>query len=102
METWAILLILCIAWFWYAAMQAREQAMGVVRRTCHDMEMQWLDDSVSITSMGIKRDAMGRLRLRRIYGFRYLEGDLRIREGVVILLGDQVHALLLDAQGSSH
>ncbi|MEO5332555.1 MAG: DUF3301 domain-containing protein [Magnetococcus sp. YQC-5] len=102
METSAILLILCIALFWYSAMRAREQALAVVRQTCREMEVQWLDDTVAITSLGLKRDAQGTLRLRRIYGFRYLEAGHIIREGVVILLGDQLHALLLDTSPTHH
>ncbi len=102
MDGYAILVILAIAWLWYTTMQAREVALGVVRRTCQDMELQWLDEMVSVTSLGLQRDPTGRLRLRRIYGFRYLDADESICIGLVILLGSQVHTVLLDAQGRAN
>lgn len=102
METWAIFLMMGIALFWYGSMQARELAMEVVRRTCREMGVQWLDETVAITSLGFKRDGQGYLRLRRIYGFRYLEAGSILREGVVILLGDQLHTVLLDTPQNAH
>ncbi|MBF0126863.1 MAG: DUF3301 domain-containing protein [Magnetococcales bacterium] len=89
-------MLLSLALFWYAAMRARENALAVVRRTCAELEAAWLDDTVSLTSLGLKRDHEGHWRVRRIYGFRYLDAGHQIHEGVVILLGDQLHTLLLD------
>jgi hypothetical protein len=96
METWALVILLGVAWGWHQAMKARELAMDEVRRTCGELEVRWLDESVSLMSMGLRRDDEGRLGVRRIYGFRYLEAGYLIREGVVMLHGDRVQSLLLD------
>nr|CAX83927.1 conserved uncharacterized protein [uncultured bacterium] len=91
-----ILLIGLVSFVWHGSMRAREQALEVVRRTCREMELVWLDENVTLATLGLKRDDEGRLRIRRIYGFRYLEAGHLIREGVLIYMGDQLASLLLD------
>ncbi|MBF0270756.1 MAG: DUF3301 domain-containing protein [Magnetococcales bacterium] len=96
METLAFWILAGLAWAWHASMRARELALDEARYACVANEVRWLDDTVSIKSTGLQRDEQGRWRLRRIYGFRYLEAEHLIREGVVILLGDRVQVVLLD------
>ncbi|MBF0438177.1 MAG: DUF3301 domain-containing protein [Magnetococcales bacterium] len=102
MDILAILSILLISLVWYSAMRAREQALEEVQKSCAEMKLQWLDETVTITSLGLKRDADGQLRVRRIYGFRYLEAGFVVREGVVILLGDQLQAVLFNTSRNIH
>ncbi|MBF0189988.1 MAG: DUF3301 domain-containing protein [Magnetococcales bacterium] len=85
-----------LAWAWHASMRARELALDEARYACVANAVRWLDDTVSLQSMGLQRDEQGRWRVRRIYGFRYLEADHLIREGVVMLLGREVQGVLLD------
>ncbi|MBF0296714.1 MAG: DUF3301 domain-containing protein [Magnetococcales bacterium] len=100
MDDWyGLFLLMALALFWYLAMGAREQVLDLVRRTCAELAVHWLDESVSLASLKLQRDGNGRWRLRRIYGFRYLDANSRILEGEVILLGARLHALLLDAAG---
>lgn len=96
MEPWAILSLVVLAWVWHGSMRAREIACAEARVICHRMAWAWLDETVSLKSLGFARDGHGRLRLRRIYAFRYLEAAHLIREGVVMLVGDQIQTVLLD------
>lgn len=85
-----------MGWGWHVAMRVRELAMEEARLTCASQQVQWLDESVELRSMGLERDAEGRLGVRRMYGFRYLEGGDRIREGAVLLHGLRVQMVMLD------
>ncbi|MBF0418216.1 MAG: DUF3301 domain-containing protein [Magnetococcales bacterium] len=96
MEHGAILFLMALAWVWHGSMRARETAMNEARAICHKMAWTWLDETVSLKSLGVARDENGRLHVRRIYTFRYLEAGHLIRDGVVMLLGDVIQTVLLD------
>ncbi|MBF0165863.1 MAG: DUF3301 domain-containing protein [Magnetococcales bacterium] len=96
MEHWAILALVALAWVWHGSMRAREIACDEARAICQRMAWGWLDETVSLKSLGVARDGHGRLKLRRIYAFRYLEAAHRIHEGVVMLVGDEIQTVLLD------
>ncbi|MEO5347335.1 MAG: DUF3301 domain-containing protein [Magnetococcus sp. YQC-9] len=81
---------------WHGSMRVREVAMEEARTACEQMAFRWLDETVLLRSLGVARDGHGRLRVRRIYEFRYLEAEHLIQHGLVMLLGDRVQAVLLD------
>lgn len=96
MEMIALLLIILIAFIWHNSMQARERSLELARRTCTEMQVQLLDDTVVLTSLSFRRNPLGRLCIRRIYEFRILTLPDSIQYCTVILVGDQVESLLLD------
>lgn len=96
MDLMAILVLGGIGWLWHEAMRAREMAMDEARLACAGLGVQWLDESVELRSFTLGRNEEGELGVRRIYGFRYLEADHLIREGVVMLHGKRVQSVLLD------
>ncbi|MBF0180385.1 MAG: DUF3301 domain-containing protein [Magnetococcales bacterium] len=101
MDDWhGLFLLLALALFWYLAMGAREQVLDLVRRTCAELEVHWLDESVSLVSLKPRRDGSGRWRVCRVYGFRYLDAHSRIREGEVVRMGARLHVLLPDPAGA--
>ncbi|MDP3584314.1 MAG: DUF3301 domain-containing protein [Thiobacillus sp.] len=101
--SWEVLLLGLFgagAWYWYAGMQAREQAVAVSRRACTDAAVQLLDDSVSLRRIRLARDGSGQLRFQRDYRFEFSDNGDNRRPGVVRMLGERAEWVSLD--GSWH
>jgi len=88
---WLPLVILAgLAWFWWDSLQKRELAVRAARLVCERASVQFLDDSVSLSKMKLRRDSNQRARLYREFSFEYSSvGDDR-QAGRVYLLGEIV------------
>ncbi len=88
MESLLILFgLACVAWFWMDALRAREITLAACNRVCNDLNVQLLDQTISVRRFTVARDALGRPRLCRWYGFEFsTRGDDR-HAGVAILRG---------------
>jgi hypothetical protein len=97
-EIFLLAMLAALAWYWYAGMQAREQAIAVGRRACADAGLQFLDDSVALSRTRLARSSGGQLQLRRDYRFEFSDtGDNR-RPGVIRMLGGRVEWVNLDGE----
>jgi hypothetical protein len=95
-EIIGLLVLIAGFWLWRDSLRAREAGMRASRAACDADGVQFLDDTVAISSIWPARDDDGRLRLRRVYTFEYSDtGDNR-RRGCVTLLGERVVALHLN------
>lgn len=97
--SWEVLLLGLFgagAWYWYAGMQAREQAVAASRRACTDAAVQLLDDSVSLRRLRLARDGSGQLRFQRDYRFEFSDNGDNRRPGVVRMLGERAEWVSLD------
>lgn len=90
-----VMLFGLLVWYWHGAMRVREQALAVARQTCGRMGLALLDDTVFLSTLRLKRDGSGRLRLRRFYQFEYAPHPGAREQGIVILLGDRVESVLV-------
>jgi hypothetical protein len=63
--------------FWVASMQARENALRMVRHACERDGLQLLDETVAVVRLRLGRDSRGQVRWRRLYDFEFAEGPLR-------------------------
>jgi hypothetical protein len=86
---WLFLVVLAIlAWFWWDSLQKRELAVRAARAVCQRASVQFLDDSVVLSRMKLKRDNNQRTKLYREFSFEYSSiGDDR-QAGRVYLLGE--------------
>jgi hypothetical protein len=67
---WLILTTLAaLAWFWWDSLQKRELAVRAARAVCERAGVQFLDDSVAVSKMRLKRDSNQRARIYREYSF---------------------------------
>lgn len=90
LEVSGLLLVAALGWFWLASIKARDAAMMACRRACDAEGLQFLDETVSVSSMRPERDDDGVIRLRRVYSFEYSDtGDNR-RRGSIVMLGLRV------------
>ena len=90
MEFFWLLALLGGGWYWYTAMRAKELARRIGRERCDEAGLVFLDDSVVLTHLRLRRDALGRLALQRRYAFEFTRrGDVRYG-GDITLLGEHV------------
>ena len=91
-----ILLIFGLILLWQDFMKSREHALLTAVRACQEIGVQLLDQTVSMDSMKIKRNAQGRLVWRRVFSFDFsMAGDER-RRGSIQMLGLHVQQVQLD------
>lgn len=89
-------LIGLLAWFWGNSMRAKETALEQGARACQSIGVQFLDDTVSISRIGLGREASGRMNLQRVYSFEFTLSGERRWQGKVAMQGAVVKAIHLD------
>jgi hypothetical protein len=78
------------ALLWSDARAASELATRLGRDACARAGVQWLDQSMALSRLGVRRAGNGRLRLLRQYRFDYsTQGDDR-HQGSLALLGREL------------
>lgn len=83
----ALIVFGSLALLWAESRAASELAQRLGRDACAAAGVQWLDHSVMLTRLGLRRDDEGRLRVLRQYRFDYSwRGDDR-QQGSLALLG---------------
>jgi len=82
----AILAILLLGWFWLDSLRAKELATGICRAACKRQDLQFLDQTVALRHLRVRRTLEG-LRLRRVYRFEFSEEGAGRRSGHLVLLG---------------
>jgi hypothetical protein len=91
-----ILLLAALAGFWLDSLRALETARNAGKRACNSAGVQFLDDTVTVTSLALKRKAGGQLAIRRTYRFEFSDtGDNRL-EGTLVLHGARVESVEME------
>lgn len=92
-----VLLFLLAAGFlyWWDASRGKEIARRIGRRACETEGVQFLDDTVVLTRIALRRGVDDRPALYREYRFEFsVEGDRRYR-GEIALLGQVLQRVAL-------
>ena len=91
-----VLVLAAAGWFWFDSLRALEIAREKGKKVCNDANLQFLDDTVSNTSLALVRDNSGRRVLRRIYRFEFSEtGNSRL-EGRLVMLGSKIESVTME------
>jgi hypothetical protein len=91
-----------LIWFWLDSMRSREIATGICAELCRRRGLQFLDETVALAKLRLRRDRDGRVRICRTYRFEFtLAGEAR-RSGTAVLLGIRLLDLQLDMPDGSH
>ncbi len=91
-----IFLIALMIWFWYDTMQAREQAVLLGKRHCQNDGLQLLDETVSLSSLKVRRNRDGQMMFRRVYEFEFSDNGDNRRLGSITLLGRHAESVQLE------
>ena len=90
------LLLAVVGWYWFNAMRAKELAHQACHRRCNDVGVTFLDDTVALTRLRLRRDSEGRLRIHREYQFEFTSDGSRRYGGEIALLGEYIQYLVLE------
>lgn len=83
-------------WFWQDTLRAREMAISRARRYCQDIDYQFLDETVALSSMKPGRDFSGHFAFHRYYQFEFSLDGLNRFNGIAYLIGHQLQSIQLD------
>ncbi len=86
----SIIILVTLAWLWFDSIKLREIAILQAKAACAAEGIQFLDETVAITSLKPTRNDDGRLVLRRVYSFEYSDTGNNRRPGSIVLLGQEV------------
>ena len=89
-----ILLIGFVIWFWLDSARAREIATGICELSCRQRGLQFLDQTVALSRLGICWTARG-IRVRRVFRFDFSEQGLERWSGHITLVGIQLEEFSL-------
>jgi len=92
----AIVLIAAGIFFWLDSLRARERALSAGRAACERYELQFLDDTVSVSRVRLGRDDEGQLRIARTYTFEFSDTGNNRRHGAIVMLGGELQDLQLE------
>jgi len=90
-----LLLIVLIVWVWLASLTCSDIALQAARDSCHHLELQFLDGTVSlrrITPFYMNIDYFG---LQRTYVFDYSEDGLSRQTGCIVLQNKRVVSIIV-------
>ncbi|HLB30286.1 MAG TPA: DUF3301 domain-containing protein [Gammaproteobacteria bacterium] len=93
-----LFLLIAIIWWWAAALHAREKILQFCRAACRDAGYQFLDETVALESMSIRKGSHGLPILCRRYRFEISEDGTDRYPGYVILTGDHITNLFLQGR----
>lgn len=94
MPTLVIVMILCAGAFslWSAGRAAAERAEALGRDACRTSGVQWLDQSVHLQAVRLRRLDSGWLGLERTFRFDYSHDGMDRHVGRLVLHGDRLVA----------
>jgi hypothetical protein len=84
-----ILIIGLLIWFWLDSARAREMATAICTKACEIRGVQFLDQTVSLSRIGVGLTNNG-IRLRRTYRFDFSEEGVTRHTGHVVMIGIQL------------
>ncbi len=80
-------------WFWFDTLRCREATKVVAQRICKQLQLQLLDDTITIIKLRVKRNENGRLSWQRTYQFEFSDGGNNRQKGTIVTLGLKVEIL---------
>lgn len=87
MELGIIIVFIALIYYWLDSIRAKEMATNYARSSCKKILLEFLDDTVLIKKVRLRRNSRGQLSIYREYQFEFSStGDYRYK-GLVRLLG---------------
>lgn len=95
-----ILIVSAMGILWLDNVRTREQAIAICQRLCKQHHVQLLDQTVAISSLGLRFASVG-LRIYRVYVFELSADGINRRKGFLTLLGKDLEVFSLPAEVAS-
>lgn len=82
--------------FWNGSLRARERMVQTCVRLCRELKVQFLDETVSLSSLSLGRGPRGWPEFTRVYSFEFSGTGKDRWQGRAILAGRRVLSVQLD------
>lgn len=92
-----LLLLMIIIWYWQDGMRAKELARGCGRSACMDAGVTFLDDTVALKKINLRRNQQGQMAIFRQYHFEFSSDGAWRYSGCIDLLGRQILSVDMEA-----
>ncbi len=89
-------------WFWFETLYVRELATGMARNACRHYDVQFLDETVALNRLGLGRNNIQHLCIRRVYQFEFTASGASRQKGYVILLSRELESLQMETSETAH
>jgi len=83
--------------YWYESLRIREHVTRMCRELCEKSDLQLLDQTVALASIGITRSRHKRWLVRRVYQFEVSGNGADRLIGYITLTGGSVEAIQIDS-----
>ena len=91
-----LLLLSLLVFIWQDSLHAREHAISQCRKSCREMDVQLLDETVALVSFRLRRVRTGQVRPLRHYRFEFsIDGHGR-STGYILLHGYRTETIHLE------
>ncbi|MDH5180029.1 MAG: DUF3301 domain-containing protein [Gammaproteobacteria bacterium] len=97
MELLAIIFLAAGVWYWQDGMRSREIACLVSDANCKSRGVVFLDQSVVLHKVRLRRNEQGRMVIFREYGFEFASDGACRYKGRISLLGYKVREFEMEA-----
>ena len=84
-------------WFWLESMRVNEIARMLGAKKCQENNVQFLDDTVHLSSIKLGKNSYGQLKILRNYKFEFTNSELHRYNGKLSLAGKQLVKFYMDA-----
>ncbi len=91
-----LLFLAAVGIAWFDGVRARERATAASKLACEQCQVQFLDQTVRLGGMSLKRSAKGNLGLCRSFRFEFSEGGADRRPGTVIVQSGTARQVILE------
>lgn len=95
-ELLTIMGLLVLIWLWLENMKINESARRIGKNLCEKNNVQFLDDTVQLSSMRIAKNNFGQYKLIRRYKFEFTNSEYHRYEGEILLAGKQLQKTHMD------
>ena len=99
MTLWEIIILLVFIaaiWFWLDSIHAKDIASRAGKKGCADEGVSFLDETVEITHLSVKRDSRGILHFYREYRFEFSSDGSQRYRGDMSLFGKRPGRVTLE------
>ncbi len=96
-----IIAIIAVVWFWYSSVRLKELTTRIAIHTCNKEDYQFLDGTVAMIGISMRRDENGGLRFARKYQFEFSDTGSNRFKGHIFMIGDRLENIHLEDTSKS-
>ena len=96
-DFFVLTLMIAAIFYWLDAIRSKELAREAGKNVCKKYELIFLDDTVVIKKLRLRRDLHGRIKFYREYQFEFSSDEAYRYSGIICMLGKFIQNINMDA-----